>query len=192
MAMRIVKTEDGKTMLVGDTCPPDQKPAVAPSKPEWYSRWEPRPDQIRFFEEMLPLLKDGAEWTVSATGCVYKVNHKDKKLILLRGAIDEWHWKNAKTLEKIGWTVELASRTMETGSGKTSALSIDVTKPVDTLADRLLTKSLSQPELTPPLGAASPSTISDPGSAMDVPPSADEQVARRRQILHQWLSQQGR
>lgn len=135
-------------------------------------------------------MKDGSQWCVPASGCVYRIDKEKSQFILLRGAVDEWHWKNKKTLKKIGWDAVLAERTLEDGAGKGVSGAIDPTKNHDTLADELLTKSLSTLPSTPGTEEANPWTISSPPLAGAETPSQAELIERRRQILRQWQSRQ--
>lgn len=107
---------NGYRILVGQDSGTIYVPA-APTKPFWYARWEPTPQMIEFFRAMLAQLNWLSIWQVPATGSVYSIDKERKTLTLIKGQPDEWHWKNVKTLGKLGYRV-LVVQEGGTGSGK--------------------------------------------------------------------------
>lgn len=107
----------GKLILMGDHTPQDVP--LQPTRPRWLDGWEPRTVDVEFFRQMLSLMKDDSVWVVPATKAEYRVDKTRKKLVLVKGKVDEWFWKNAKTLPKLGYTV-IVYKTASDGSGKTA------------------------------------------------------------------------
>lgn len=106
------------TFLIGDHSAADVP--LEPQRPRWLDHWEPRRADIEFFRIMLIDMKDGGIWEVPATGAVYKLDKTAKTLTLTKGPVDEWFWKNVKTLPRIGYRV-IVNKTQADGSGKSSA-----------------------------------------------------------------------
>ena len=116
----VVTDEDGKrTLKLGNQQRLDDVPLM-PKCPRWLDQWEPRSVDVLFFITLFGGMTDGAEWEIPRTGSRYRIDKTGKKLVLIRGKIDEWFWKNAKTLSKFGYTA-VVDKTAATGSGKTSA-----------------------------------------------------------------------
>ena len=90
---------------------------VEPNKPFWFNMWEPTPQMVEFFRSMLRLLRPLTPWHVPATGNVYIIDKERQTFTLVEGKVDEWHWKNVKTLAKLGYRV-LVVQQSDTGSGK--------------------------------------------------------------------------
>lgn len=115
----VITEVDGKsTLRMGNQQQLNDVPLV-PKRPRWLDRWEPRSVDVQFFVTLFEGMKDGAEWEIPRTGSRYRINKTDKTLALIKGEIDEWFWKNAKTLPKLGYTV-VVNKTASDGSGKTA------------------------------------------------------------------------
>lgn len=116
----VITEVDGKrTFRMGNQQQLDDVPLV-PTRPRWLDRWEPRSVDIQFFATLFAKMVDGAEWEIPRTGSRYRIDKTDKKLVLIKGKIDEWFWKNAKTMLKLGYAV-VVDKTASDGSGKTAA-----------------------------------------------------------------------
>lgn len=115
----IITEEEGKrTLRMGSQQQLNDVP-IMPTRPRWLDRWEPRSVDVQFFVTLFAGMKDGGEWEIPRTGSRYRIDKTDKKLILVKGKIDEWFWKNAKTMPKLGYAV-IVDKTISDGSGKTA------------------------------------------------------------------------
>jgi hypothetical protein len=66
---------------------------------------------LAWFSNLLRVMKHGAVWGVPGSTQVYRIDKKNKTLILIAGdPHDELHWhdKNIKTLAALGWKVKVA------------------------------------------------------------------------------------
>jgi hypothetical protein len=128
-----VENINGKYTLIGDS-KPQPRPALATGQPPWFSAWEPTPEMVDFFRllfasvrssgrvfdwHLLDWVECPVEWRVPASGNLYHIDTERRKLILVEGAVDDWHWLNIKTVAVLGWAAELASKKADTGAGKT-------------------------------------------------------------------------
>lgn len=123
---KIITTADGQRILIGDQT--QQEVPLEPVKPKWLDTWEPRASDVQFFRHMLRMMRDGSIWEVPATGAKYRIDKSKNLLILIEGKVDEWFWKNAKTLPKLGYTV-IVDKAIEDGSGKTSTAKLHENNP---------------------------------------------------------------
>lgn len=115
----IITEEDGKsTLRMGNQQQLDDVPLM-PTRPRWLKHWEPRAVDVEFFRTLFDGMKDGAQWEIPRTGSRYRIDKVGKKLILIKGKVDEWFWKNAKTMPKLGYEV-IVDKTASDGSGKTA------------------------------------------------------------------------
>ena len=90
-----------------------------PNDPPWSPNWQPSPYMLAWFSNLLRVMKDGALWGVPGSEQMYRIDKKNKTLILIEGdPHDELHWhdKNIKTLAALGWKVKVASE-KEKGAG---------------------------------------------------------------------------
>ena len=82
-----------------------------PNDPPWSPTWQPGPFVLAWFRNLLRVMKDGALWGMPGTQQMYRIDQKNKTLILIAGdPHDELHWhdKNTKTLAALGWKVKVA------------------------------------------------------------------------------------
>lgn len=76
--------------------------------PAWSEAWEPSPEILNYFQNVLRILKPNAVWGMPRTGQVYKVDKNNKTFTLIEGDPhdeDHWHDKTRKTLARLGWAV---------------------------------------------------------------------------------------
>jgi hypothetical protein len=70
--------------------------------------WEPPPQLMAWFKNLLRMLNPVAEWAVPATGQVYKIDQKARTVTLVVGEPndpDHWHDKTKAVFQKLGYTV---------------------------------------------------------------------------------------
>ena len=75
---------------------------------------------LAWFRNLLRVMKDGALWGVPDSKQMYRIDQKNKTLILIAGdPHDELHWhdKNIKTLAALGWKVKVATLNLQAELG---------------------------------------------------------------------------
>ena len=80
---------------------------LAIQRPPWVFEWH-----------LLDWVYSPTEWRVPASNNLYLIDTEQRTMLLAEGVLDEWHWKNLKILEALGWTVGLAPKTVGIGAGK--------------------------------------------------------------------------
>jgi len=97
--------------------------AVSPPKetpqdecPDWLKPWQPNEFEVGWFKKFIEAMNHGAIWKTITTSAAYRIDKEKKEFVLIAGKVDEWYWKNVKTLAMLGYTVRKAD---DYGLGKT-------------------------------------------------------------------------
>lgn len=70
--------------------------------------WQPDPQILAWFRQLLTMANEGAIWAVPGTGQVYRLSKANKTMTLIQGDPNDrqqWHAKNKIVLAKLGWRV---------------------------------------------------------------------------------------
>jgi hypothetical protein len=70
--------------------------------------WEPDQEDIQFVAQLIRTVKDGGVWGVPQNGQVYRFNHRDKTITLIKGRVDFITHRTRVIAAKLGWRVVIA------------------------------------------------------------------------------------
>jgi hypothetical protein len=109
--------EVGGARILVDTDTTKHYVPLEPTKPFWFDAYEIEPHMLIFFSTILAALNTFGFWRSPSTGNIYSIDKQRKTFTLINGELDEWHWKNVKTLPKLGYRV-LVVQEATAGAGK--------------------------------------------------------------------------
>ncbi len=68
--------------------------------------WEPLESDIAWCQRLLDMVKDGGVWGLPGCQCIYRIDKKAKRLVLVSGSdLEETHQRNVICFGQLGWSV---------------------------------------------------------------------------------------